>query len=92
MISVQISGWRPGFLKVSHTQLLQSRVSLSLSEAKSATDRVLVGDPVVVNVPSMAAAERLVSELAQLGAVAVISSPGAAQSNMAVHRTAYGGR
>jgi hypothetical protein len=68
MTSLTIHGWEPGFRKVSHTVLLQSQLGLSLSEAKAATDRVLLGESVSFELESEEVATLLAQKLVELGA------------------------
>jgi ribosomal protein L7/L12 len=72
MSTVVVQGWKPGFRKVSHTKLLQSSLGMSLSQAKAVTDRVLVGEKVILTPSSSAAARELARELEELGAVAEV--------------------
>lgn len=73
MSFIRISGWRPGFQKVSHTQLLQRALQMSLAEAKATTDRVLSCEPVELRLPSREDGSRLVQQLRELGALAEVS-------------------
>ncbi len=69
MTKVLISGYKPGFKKVSHTKLLRSYAGLSLKPAKDYTDRVLSGETVVVELPTPEAAEEFARESRDLGAI-----------------------
>lgn len=73
MRTVIITGWEAGFLKVSHSMLLQEAAAMSLSEAKAATDSVLEGMPVSIPVATEVEAESLVMRLRQLKAVAHVA-------------------
>lgn len=70
MHTVEILRWQPGFMKVSHSQLLQKTCGYSLQEAKAATDAVLEGRTIRVQVVSREEAEELLFKLTELGAVA----------------------
>jgi len=72
MSSVQINGWKVGFDKVAHTQLLRT-TGLSLSEAKALTDRVLLCEPVRLATASVEEAARLVVALSEIGAMAQVA-------------------
>jgi ribosomal protein L7/L12 len=69
MAIVEITGWRPGFLKVSCTTTLRAVAGLGLAEAKAVTDGVLRDEPQRVQVPD-AKAHQLVLALRELGASA----------------------
>lgn len=69
---IRITGWEPGFLKVSHTQALREWAGLSLSEAKDATDRVLNGEVVAFVVEQEMEALKALGQLRELRAVAEI--------------------
>lgn len=71
-VTVAITGWCLGFHKISHTQVLQELAKMSLTEAKAATDAVLEGHTVEVEVRGSAAAAKLVAALREIGAVARI--------------------
>ncbi len=76
MPKVSIMGWKPQFKKVSHTKLIRDYTGLPLRPAKEYTDRVLLGETVVVEVSTPVVAERFVSEARKLGAVAeVVNDP-----------------
>ncbi len=51
MTTVLISGWNPGFQKVTFTNLLKSELGLTLKPAKEVTDQILDGKPVELLVP-----------------------------------------
>lgn len=72
MYTVEVLRWDPGFLKVSHTLLLQETCGLSLSQAKAATDSLLNGEVFSVSVATQAEAEALVQRLSELGAFAQV--------------------
>jgi ribosomal protein L7/L12 len=69
MPSVEIIGWKPGFEKVTHTQVLRELAGLSLSDAKAMTDAVLEGAPASVPMPTSAEARVLAGRLTQAGAL-----------------------
>ena len=69
MAIVEISGWRPGFLKISCTTTLRAATGLGLAEAKAVTDGMLRDEPQRVQVPD-AKANQLVLSLRELGASA----------------------
>lgn len=73
MHTVVITGWEAGFLKVSHSKLLQETAAMSLSEAKAATDSVLEGTPVSISTATEVEAQDLVMRLHQLKAVAHVA-------------------
>lgn len=73
MARVRIAGHRFGeFRKVSHTKLIRERTGLSLSQAKEFNDRVYLGESVVVELPTLEAAEEFVTESRKLGAMAEV--------------------
>ncbi len=75
MALVEITGWQPGFGKVSCTKLLQAHANLGLAEAKRVTDGVLAGEIQTVRVQSLAEATGLAEALEAVGAcVRVVSS------------------
>lgn len=69
---MRVTGWEPGFRKVSFTKLIQQRAGLGLPQAKRLTDRILAGEPVAIDVGTPEAAEALLAEARRLGAVAAI--------------------
>ena len=71
MAIVEITGWRPGFLKVSCTTTLQAAAGLGLAEAKAVTDGVLRDEPQRIQV-SCAKAHQLALALRELGASAEV--------------------
>lgn len=85
MAKVVISGWEPGFRKVTCTRLLRAYTELNLAEAKAVTDRVLVGEAVDVAVASPEVAVDLARQLCAIGvraaAVAVPLSLAAVRAN-----------
>lgn len=74
MTELRISGWRPGMRKLSLTSLLRERLGLSLRDAKAAVDLVLEGREAHLHVPDEADCERLIAEIADLGAIAELKS------------------
>jgi hypothetical protein len=76
--TVEIFGWREGFLKVSCTHLLQDRLGLGRAAAKACTDRVLDGERVSLTVSNRAAAVSLAAQLTELGAEARVCDSAAA--------------
>ena len=71
MAIVEITGWRPGLLKVSCTQTLRAVAGLGLAEAKAITDGVLRNEPQRVQVPDTEA-HQLAFSLRELGATAEV--------------------
>ena len=71
MATVEITGWRPGFLKVSCTKTLRAAAGLGLGQAKAITDGVLCNEPQRVQVPD-SEAHQLVFSLRELGAKAEV--------------------
>jgi hypothetical protein len=69
---VEITGWRVGFNKVRCTDIVRAASGLGLVDGKRVTDGVLSGDVQHVLVPSAEIAQRLVNELAEIGAVAAV--------------------
>ena len=63
MAKILITGWQIGLQKISMTQLIQKYTLLSLSQAKSVTDRVLDGETVTLIVERSEDAESLVQHL-----------------------------
>lgn len=80
MAIIEITGWRPGFLKVSCTTTLRVATGVGLAKAKAITDGVLRDERQRVEVPD-AEAHQLVLSLRELGASAeVIDGTGAPTS------------
>jgi hypothetical protein len=73
MSTIVITGWKVGFLKISHTEVLREAASMSLSEAKAVTDSVLDGKTVTIPVATEAQAEDLAARLCELKAVAHVA-------------------
>jgi hypothetical protein len=73
MATVEIHGWREGFLKISCTNLLRDRLGLGLREAKACTDRILDGEFVTLSIADRQVAVRLAEELRALGADATVT-------------------
>ncbi len=69
MVKVRITNWRPGFRKVSHTKLIEEYTGFSSKLAKDYTDRILSGETVTVELPTLEAAKRFARESRELGAV-----------------------
>jgi len=69
MAIVNITGWRTGFQKVSHTQALQKFANMSLIEAKSNTDALLEGQSISINIRNNSDAKLLAAHLSELGAI-----------------------
>jgi len=63
------TSWREGFRKVSFTKLLHTLGPMPLAEAKRSTDRLLDGEKIYVERPTVDAARILVDQAEQLGAV-----------------------
>ena len=74
MAKVIVTGWHEGLQKISMTKAIQAHTLLSLSGAKSVTDRVLDGESVKLVVESIQEAEVLVNHLKAVGAEARIAS------------------
>ena len=74
MTTVLVSGWNVGFNKVKFTQLLQRTLGYSLGQAKRATDAVLEGGALELQVPDDES-ERLLSTMSALGAKCVDAVP-----------------
>jgi len=74
MATIEITGWVPGFLKVSCTKLLQAQVGLGLADAKSVTDAILDRRPQLIQLPSDVAANDLAMALRELRATAHVTS------------------
>jgi hypothetical protein len=72
MAAVVIRGWRPGLQKVSLTKLLQQRAGLRLSAAHDCTTRLLAGETVRLELPSLDEADQFVEALERLGAMAEV--------------------
>jgi hypothetical protein len=75
---VDILGWQPGLRKVSMARSLESHLGLPLSVAKALTDRVLAGESVSLELPSLDAAHKLAALLRELGADAAALDSGLA--------------
>lgn len=63
-----VSGWNPGFKKVSCTRLLQEKAGYSLSQAKATTDAILKGQRVIIELPEQGH-ERTIAQLSLAGLV-----------------------
>jgi ribosomal protein L7/L12 len=74
MVTVEITGWRVGFNKVACTEIVRAASGLGLADGKRITDGVLAGTTQRIAVPSDDIAQRLVRNLAEIGAVAAVSS------------------
>ena len=68
-----IIGWQPGLKKISMTKLLREHLGLSLTEAKGATDKVLMGEAVWYFLEDPSKAEDLREALENIGAVVAIT-------------------
>ncbi len=66
---VRFTGWGEGFRKVSFTKLLHEQANLPLARAKHTTDRLLDGEQVYVERPTVDAATTLARLAEQVGAV-----------------------
>ena len=69
MERVLLTGWKPGLRKVALTKLIQSRTSVSLKAAMGYTERVLDGDCVAIELPTVADARAFALEARNLGVV-----------------------
>jgi len=70
MIRIEIHGWQPGLMKVSHTQLLQEYAGLGLRDAHSATNHLLDGNVLSFEVSDCQMANTALKEFARIGAYA----------------------
>jgi ribosomal protein L7/L12 len=70
MAIVVITGWVPGFEKVSCTKLVRARLGLGLRDGKQVTDDILQGTVRRFELPSEVEAASLVRELTRIGALA----------------------
>ena len=70
MTTVVITGWVPGFEKISCTNLVRSRFGLDLRDGKNITDNILHGTVQRLELPTDAEAASLVLELTKIGALA----------------------
>jgi hypothetical protein len=70
MARVHITGYEPGLRKIAMTKTIRLHSGLDLAAAIRCTGSVLVGETVVVEVPTPADAECLAKELQKLGAIA----------------------
>lgn len=68
MAIVEIRGWRTGFNKVACTRLVRAATGLDLEDGKRITDGVLTGRVQRISVPSDNIAQRLLRDLAEIGA------------------------
>lgn len=66
-ISIAISGWRPGFSKVSATHLLSGICGYRLSDAKRTIDEILEGRKVTISLPLAVRPNIIVHQLRNLG-------------------------
>ena len=69
MPKLNIVGWRKGLLKISMVHILQERLSLSLTDAKSAVDAVAAGKTVSFTLDNLHDATALRDELECIGAI-----------------------
>ncbi len=72
MVKVLITGWQVGLQKISMTKLIQEHTLLSLSQAKSVTDRVLNDEAVILSIDGYEEAENLVDHLKKIRANAQV--------------------
>jgi hypothetical protein len=70
MTTVVITGWAPGFEKVSCTKLVRARLGLDVRDGKQITDDILQRIVRRLELPTNAEATSLVLELAKIGALA----------------------
>lgn len=81
--TLRIIGWKAGLRKVSMTQCLRERTSLSLSEAKRVVDRVLEGHEVDIVLPPDGDIRQLAHQLRLIGArVTLVSALGDVNSTL----------
>ena len=72
MAIVEITEWQVGFNKVACTNIVRAASGLDLADGKRVTDGVLAGNAQRISVPSAEIAQRLVRDLAEIGAFAAI--------------------
>lgn len=68
-VEVFIIGWKPGFRKISTTQLLQKHAMMGLRQAKEAVDRVLAGERVSITLENENQAIEVFQQLQLFGAI-----------------------
>jgi len=68
MKEIIIVGWVGGFNKVGCTKILREELGLTISEAKSITDKILENEKVKIKVTENHDVEALVKTLTALGA------------------------
>ena len=66
MKRVLFDGWNAGFRKISFSMLLRKEVGYSLARAKAATDSILGGQSLMIEVPDENF-DRIVAELNAIG-------------------------
>ena len=72
MVTIEINGWRPGLMKISHTQLLQKYAGMGLREARDSTHAMMDGTVLAFEVPDHSTAEIVLAEFTAIGANARI--------------------
>ncbi|CAN7753707.1 hypothetical protein LJR084_006931 [Variovorax sp. LjRoot84] len=50
MKTINIVGWKPGFLKISFAKILQENLEISLFDAKEMVERIMKGVPISVEI------------------------------------------
>ena len=73
MFTVEITGWNYGYNKVESTKLLAHEGRMGLGAAKAATDAILDGQVVTVEMETLESAQALVSAFKAIHAIAQIS-------------------
>lgn len=73
MFTVEITGWNYGYNKVESTKLLAHEGHMGLGAAKAATDAILDGQIIKVEMETLEAAQALVSAFTAINAVAHVS-------------------
>lgn len=74
MITVTLTGWKPGLKKISLTHLLQSMACQGLQEAKGHVDSLLDGDMIAIEFPSLIEAERFAQAASAIGVIVTINT------------------
>ncbi len=73
-VSISITGWRPGFRKVSATRLLSGLCGYRLSHAKRTVDRILEGERVRIGLPMAVRPRVILQELEAIGLAAKLDA------------------
>lgn len=67
MPNVLMSGWQRPVQKIELVKVLQSQADMSLTEAKHTVECVLEIDPIIISLPTVAAAEQVARAASRLG-------------------------